>query len=339
MVEPKELKNRVCRRCVLQEHEPEIWLNENGICNICIDFEHKRFSGQETRLFEPQLIKILEKFKGKSKYDCLLMCSGGKDSIASLYYIRKRYGLNPYVFTFDNGFENDDALQNVRNATEILRTDWLYFRSDYMKDMYAEMIRTKASFPACMLCSLWYMQQVYKTAAQYNLRLIIGGWTSGQVNVEEKEMRVLTRGIPDFIDLMRKKYAKYRDFPKNMSEVKKRFRISKKAVIVSPHWFLPYGSEEYIEIIHKELNWKPIKFSYPLNSSNCAVNFIGSFLSMRLSGFTHFHVEMSKLIRSNKLSRDEALKALEIDIHHEPVSSFVSPVLKKLGCQKEDLES
>lgn len=339
MAEPKELKNRVCRRCVLPEHKPEIWLNEDGICNICTEFEHKRSSGQETRLSETQLIKILDKFKGKSKYDCLLMCSGGKDSVASLYYTRKRYGLNPFVFTFDNGFENEDALQNVRNATGILKTDWLYFRSKYMKDMYAEMIRMKADFPACMLCSLWYMQQVYKVASQYNLRLIIGGWTSGQVNVEEREMQVLTRGIPGFIDLMRKKYPKYRDFPRNMSELKKGFGISKKAVIISPHWFLPYGSEEYVEIIRKELNWKPISFSYPLNSSNCTVNFIGSFLSMRLLGFTHFHVEMSKLIRSNKLSRDEALRALEIDIHHEPGASLVSSVLKKLGCPKEDLES
>lgn len=334
-------ENRVCQRCVLPEHIPEIWLNKYGICNICIDYESQPLPvpGQRTKLVESQFLKMLERFRQRSKYDCLLMCSGGKDSIASLYYIKKRYGLNPLVFTFDNGFENNDTLLNVKRATEILKTDWVYFKSDYMKEMYAEMIRAKAKFPVCLLCSLWYMQRVYKIATQYNLTLIIGGWTTGQLNIEEKEMQALVKDIPGFIDLMRKKYTKYRNFPKNMDEVKKNFRISRKAMILSPHWFLPFGSEEYTEIINKELNWKPINLSYPINSSNCAINFIGSYVSIKRLGFTHFHVEMSRLIRCGKLSRDEALKALEIDIVNEPGYSLVTSVLERLGNNAQDFHN
>ena len=107
--------------------------------------------------------------------------------------------------------------------------------------------------------------------------------------------------------------------------------------MLSPHWFLPYQPEEYTELIKKELNWAPIKFSYPAGSSNCSLNYLGSYLSMQGYGFTHFHVEMSKLIRLGELSREEALKKLEININDEPTAFIISSVLEKLGCQITDL--
>ena len=54
------------------------------------------------------------------------MCSGGKDSTSSLYYVKKRYNLNPLAFTFDHGFETEEAMRNIKNAVEILDVDFLY---------------------------------------------------------------------------------------------------------------------------------------------------------------------------------------------------------------------
>ena len=325
-----------CKKCVLIEHKPDIYLNDEGICNICVAYNVDKAHQAHPKILESELIKILDTFRGKAKYDCLLMASGGKDSIASLYYISKRYHLNPLVFTFDNGFEDRVALDNIQNATGILGVDWFYFHSSYMKEMYAETINDKEDFSVCMLCSLWYMQLVYQAASQYNLKLIIGGWTSGQLNVEEKEMRALTQDIPGFIDLMRKKYGKYKIFPRNMKELNKMYKISKKVKILSPHWFLPFTSEEYVETIKAQLNWRPVKLSYPKKSSNCAVNFVNSYALTKSLGFTHFHVEMSKLIRCGKLSRDEALHSLEANMKDADSVAFAKDALSDLGCDKKD---
>jgi len=123
-----------CKKCILPEYKPDIWLNEDGICNICIDFEKRETFKQSVILLESELVKTLNEYRAKGKYDCLVMCSGGKDSTFSLYCMKRRYRMNPLAFTFDHGFENDEALENIRNAVNILGVDWLYFKTDFMKD-------------------------------------------------------------------------------------------------------------------------------------------------------------------------------------------------------------
>ncbi len=333
----------ICTKCVLPEKISAILLDEQGVCSIC------RGSGMEVashkrRMPETELIRIFDKFRGKSKYDVLLMCSGGKDSTASLYYTCKRYRLNPLVFTFDNGFEQPAALENIRKSVDILGVDWLYLKSDFMQIMYAEAVRQKAAFPICTLCSLWYMQLTYDVAQRYDLPLMVAGWTMGQMTLsgqyEKKEdigFDVLCEGIAPFINAMRGKYPVYAKFPKNMIEVQRQYAISRKAVIVSPHWFLPYDEHEYTAVITKELGWKPLDFSYPGGSSNCALNVLGSYMSLRYAGFTHFHVEMSKLIRYGLMTRDEALKKLDLNIKDSRTADILREVLEKLGCADVEL--
>ena len=98
----------ICGRCVLPEVQPHIYFNEAGVCNICLD--HQRVQNQNG-LLESDFIKILEKHRGRQKYDCLVMCSGGRDSTAALYFMKVRYKLNPLAFTFDHGFETNDAIE------------------------------------------------------------------------------------------------------------------------------------------------------------------------------------------------------------------------------------
>ena len=133
-----------CIRCVLPERKPDIWLNDKGVCNICVEYAVNSKSNKQTKLLETDFIRTVNRYRGKQKYDCLLMCSGGKDSISALYYLKKRYSLNPLVFTFDHGFENQDALNNIENAVEILGVDSLFFKSVYMKDMFSEVIKTNS---------------------------------------------------------------------------------------------------------------------------------------------------------------------------------------------------
>ncbi len=351
-------ERRICARCVLPESKPVIFLNEQGVCNICLDFEKRKRYQNVPKLLESELIKVINKNRKKSGYDCLVMCSGGKDSTAALYFIRKRYKLNPLAFTFDNGFENKQAIDNVARAVDMLGVDWVYFKSDFMKEMFSEVIKMKYRFSICPLCSLWYMQLTYQTSTRYDLPLIISGWTQGQLTSPivterlhdglqsersncrlgpEKEFILLCSEISSFIDMMRKKYSKYASFPKDMNEIRKRYKISKKANILSPHWFLPHETEYYTDLIRKELGWRLIDSSYPLESTNCQLNLLGSYLSMQKYGFTHFHVEMSKLIRLGKMGREEALRKLELNISNEPESSIIGSVLERLGCSKNDL--
>ena len=116
----------ICATCVLPEIPPHITLGADGSCNLCHEFRKQ----EKTALFlESDFIRILEKQRGKRRYDCLVMCSGGKDSTAALYFMKERYKVNPLAFTFDHGFETTEAIDNVRKAVDKLGVDFVFFKT------------------------------------------------------------------------------------------------------------------------------------------------------------------------------------------------------------------
>lgn len=325
-----------CKRCVLPEYKSDIWLNEDGICNICIDFEKRKTLKQDTMLLESDFIKILNKYKGRSKYDCLVMCSGGKDSTMSLYYMKKRYKTNPLAFTFDHGFENDEALENIRNAVNILGVDWFYHKTNFMKDIFARIVRTGSKATICHVCAIWYLKLTFDFAARYKIPLIVAGWTKGQsleMGESGKEYTSMSKATVDFVENCLRCAPEYKEFPRSTEEAIRiaRKKLKFKSILISPHWYLPDDKDKMIEILQKELKWKAPRLSYPRGSTNCLMNFVSVYLSMKHYGYTHYHIEMSKLIRLGKLSREEALEMLKINFDDK----LVDTVLKKIGCNLE----
>lgn len=52
-----------CRKYVLPKNKLDIVLNENGVCNICVDFQSQDNQNEDGVLLESELIKILNKYK------------------------------------------------------------------------------------------------------------------------------------------------------------------------------------------------------------------------------------------------------------------------------------
>jgi len=332
------MKNqRICKRCILPESKPGIRLNNEGVCNICEDHEKTKDLEEDIKPLETDFIKLLRMYKSRGEYDCLVMCSGGKDSTSSLYYMKKRYKLNPLAFTFDHGFETEEAINNVRNAVERLGVDFLFFKSDFMEDMFSKILKTGSKAIICHLCSMWYMQLSFDIAARYNIPIIIAGWTKGQsskqgvmtkcgCNVHAPEYSSMAKATIEFLNTHMKDNPKYRNFPRSMEEVLIRAKKRQKCAVLSPHWYLPFGQETYVETIKKELKWEYTKDSYPAKTTNCLLNFISVYNSMKYYGYTHYHVEMSKLIREGLITREEASKDLEINFDKK----FLNSIVKKL---------
>jgi hypothetical protein len=126
----------------------------------------------------------------------------------------------------------------------------------------------------------------------------------------------------EFIDKYVRNDPRYKDFPSSMEEVLKRAQSRHKSVVLSPHWFLPFDQETYVDTIKKELDWQYPKQSYPGRSTNCSLNFISVANSMKYYGYTHYHVEMSKMIRQGVLTREDALRDLENHISKEELNEI-----------------
>ena len=321
-----------CRRCLLPEFEPQISLNEEGICSICEEYEDKDSNNASNALLESKLYEIIEEYRGEGKYDCLVMCSGGKDSTSALYYMKKKYDLNPIAFTFDNGFETERALKNVRNAVEALDVEWVLFKSEYMREAFKEIIQKYNKASICQVCSMWYIMLTHDIADRFDTPLIVAGWTDVQSispDEDDREYIPFTKATEDFVLKLRKKYERYEDFPRNMGEAMKKARQKIESKIISPHWFFPEDPEDIVPTLKEELDWEKPDKSYPKGSTNCLLNFVSSYLMNKNFGYTHYHVEQSKLIRKGKILRQEAENKLEMDFDRE----FLNSILERINCK------
>jgi len=324
----------------MPEAKPWVNLDADGVCDICARHAAQKTAPGAEKGLESDFTSILAKNKSKHEYDCLVMCSGGKDSTASLYYMKRRYKTNPLAFMFDHGFETEDAMNNVKSAAEKLGVELLMFRSDFMNDMFRKVLETGSKAVLCHLCSIWYMDLTFKMAARFDIPIIIAGWTKGQslrqpamtkcaCNISAPEFAGMAEATKDFLDKHVRTDPKYKDFPGSMEEVLARAQKRHKSMVLSPHWFLPYDAQEYTELITKELGWQPPALSYPAKSTNCLLNFISVENSIKNYGYTHYHVEMSKLIRDGLMTRAEALELLKTGFP----PALLAGIKARLGCK------
>ena len=101
---------RRCSRCVIPETHETIVFDDEGICNICRqqDYKQEKIDWKAKKI---DLDELIETYRGKGDYDCIVPFSGGKDSTWTLYYLVKEYGIKPLVVRFDHGFLRPTVLK------------------------------------------------------------------------------------------------------------------------------------------------------------------------------------------------------------------------------------
>ncbi|MCK9224154.1 MAG: hypothetical protein M0R46_08550 [Candidatus Muirbacterium halophilum] len=315
-----------CKKCMLIASK-YIKIQEDGICDIC--HEHK----PELLLsidFEKKVKKIKKQSKGK--YHCILMCSGGKDSVSALLTIKEKYGLNPIVFTFDHGFEDSTAINNVIKACKYVDCDSILRRYTELKSVFKVIVKENIKVSPCSVCSMWYMIKSYELAKSLKVKYIIAGWTKGQMSSKENktEYMEMSKDTSDFIKNRMRQIKGFEKFPLSMDKINQKY--GKGIEVISPHWFnSDISDNEKIELI-KKTGWEKTD-SYPKNSTNCIFNFISSYIQLKCYGYTHYNIEMSKLIRQNQMTKEQAQEKLEFSKNKD----FLGEILiKNRICDEKD---
>ncbi len=184
-----------CRKCLNSTKNPAIKILENGLCEIC-DLYKSNFNAHSLK----EEKELFDAFVGKGKkYDIMAGISGGKDSSAMLYTLKKM-GFRPLAFTFDIGYyprheflrasevanelgvdhvvikiqkylNNNDLVAYKRTAELYSRNYSKKLKEDFMR-IYSEghkyySVRTKSSRPVvrtCQLCRRAVIRAYYREA-------------------------------------------------------------------------------------------------------------------------------------------------------------------------------
>ena len=113
---------RVCTKTVMDNTDPNITFDENGVCNWWHEFHaltaKRPDDAERERRLQIALKEIKEAGAGKP-YDCVLGLSGGVDS-SYIAYLAKTWGLRPLVVHFDNGWNDELAIANIETILKHL---------------------------------------------------------------------------------------------------------------------------------------------------------------------------------------------------------------------------
>ena len=119
-----EREYQICKSCVMDTSDEDITFDENGVCMRCNEYKDRILpEWNHGRGHEKELKSLISQIKksGKGKqYDCILGLSGGLDSSYLLHLAVKEWGLRPFVFHIDAGWDLPVATENIRRLAEKL---------------------------------------------------------------------------------------------------------------------------------------------------------------------------------------------------------------------------
>lgn len=144
----KQRPYQICNCCVMDTTDEDITFDENGVCMRCNEFKERILpEWNYGRGHEEELKHLIDSIKksGKGKdYDCILGLSGGLDSSYMLHLSVKEWGLRPFVFHIDAGWNLPVAEENIKRLTDKLGVELHIEKMDWneMKEMQLAWFRT-----------------------------------------------------------------------------------------------------------------------------------------------------------------------------------------------------
>ncbi len=324
-----------CTRCVLDTTVPDIWFDEQGVCKYCyINDEMVKRHPVETA--SEDLKKLVDKIKndGRGKpYDCIAGVSGGRDSTYTLL-VAKQLGLRPLAVHFDNGWNSDIAVQNIKKATNKLGIDLHTVVADWeeFKDLQRSFL--KASVCDADIPTDYAIYSVlYDTAAKEGIKYILNGhsfrtegtspigWTymDGRY-VKDVHKRFGTGKIKSWRLLLLPTLL-YFSFIRRIRDV----RILE---------YMDYNKKRVDKTLQDELGWE---YYGGHHHENLYTKFFQSYLLPTKFNIDKRKTELSALVRSGQISRQAAIDELQAN-HYEYDPTVVEYAVAKLGWTQSEWE-
>lgn len=278
---------------------PDIKFNKRGICSLCNKHTSKKqkvFSANEIE----SCIKSFNQPKRQSMYDCVVLLSGGKDSTYSLFYCKEILKLTPLAVTFDNGFLSDTAVQNITNATNILRVDNVLFRPEWnqLYTLYRVFLINRCEF--CTICNVGVKAAGEHAAKKFKIPVIISSHSSYELHAPSIA-RYYRHGISNFVELIKRyglKQKNYGFFTKYNDKVK----------VVNLPDLISWDDTKIRKTLKNKLSWH-----VPKNKNfhfDCKMFSVANHILIQKYGCGELTCTYSTLIRKGETTRTAALKCI-----------------------------
>lgn len=342
-----ERKYQVCTHCVMDTTDTDIQFDEHGVCQRCREYEERILPDwQHGKGHEKELRELISKIKksgeGK-KYDCILGLSGGLDSTYMLHLAVKEWGLRPFVFHIDCGWNLPVAEENIRKVCNGLGVELHIEKMDWneLREMQLAWFRTGMEMLDAPQDHA-FIALIDRFSRELGVKYIMNGynicteivadpvsWTSdGGPTGDGTYMKDV---IKKYCSIPIKKYTFTSGFkhkfwipyvlgvktlkPLNLVEFTKKEMVD---TLVKEYGYEPYGQKHFEDLLTKFLEgyWMPKRFGHDIRRA-----------------------QLSSLVVTGQMTREEALKILEQPpITEEEGKAMFKEVAQKLEISEEELQ-
>jgi len=116
---------KFCKTCFYKDINPiPISFNKEGICTGCLYSKKKYLVNWNER--EKQFLDLINLYKGKYEYDCILPVGGGKDSYFAAH-IMKKYEINALMVSYYSNRYLEEGDYNLKKMKDLFGFDHLIY--------------------------------------------------------------------------------------------------------------------------------------------------------------------------------------------------------------------
>ena len=346
-----------CTRCVLPKSL--IRCSPEGICALCQDDDGKlKYKGEEA------LAALLEQARADAKaqgaeFDCLCAISGGKDSMYALHQLVTRYRMRVLAFTYNHGYMDEQAWRNIETAVAAFQVPLVRHEDTGLQRKYLKHnLRALAHQPPaslavltpllCVGCSVGYVKGANRLARERRIPVIVQGGapvepdvkylydphTSYTLNVVLRPLlQVPAHGV--LCNPLYPRNALYhvsalqeylgscfgRFLPRASGPARCQFFS-----------FVEYDESRIVSTLENELGWRRPPGRSSTTRFDCKVHWLRDIFYHKALGITDKDVVYAAMVRKQLISRDEALRRVEVEEREEEAlrDEVVVDVLRRL---------
>lgn len=349
VIKPKVNREyQICKCCVMDTTDEDIAFDENGICMRCNEYktrilpEWNHGKGHEKEL-QTLIQQIKDSGKGK-QYDSILGLSGGLDSSYMLHLAVKEWGLRPFVFHINAGWNLPVAEENLKKLTDKLGVELHIENMDWneMREMQLAWFRTGLELLDAPQDHA-FIALIDRYSQELGVKYILNGYNISTEIIADPASWGRGCGQTGDGTYMKDVVKKYCKIPiKNYTYTtgfKHKFWIPYVLGVktLKPLNLVPFTKQEMIDTLVNEYGYEPYGQKH---FEDLLTKFLEAWWMPTRFGHDIRRAQLSSLIVTGQMSREEALQILKTPpASKEECMEMFSEIANRLQISEEELMS
>lgn len=161
-----------CKRCIYHSRIPNVYINRDGLCNMCVEY----LNNYNAEHLKRELDTVIDTSNDKGEYHACVAFSGGRDSTAALYLAKEKYSLKVCAVMVDNGFIPKEVVDDCYRITSSLSVPFYIIKYEGFKSTLKELYLSSfdKGYP-CHVCSQEFKRLIFQFCMERNISKIILG--------------------------------------------------------------------------------------------------------------------------------------------------------------------